>query len=153
MSWLIFLDGPLPIMDVVFGIVFGAALVKTFINVSEGDFILISFPDSSESPTKSESVLPRDFYTMIPETTGEPPKLFLEYSTVDPDPYRRPGRKKQGREPSYRARKKDDWEPRNNRRDGKPRKPKSHTPGSDHRSKSKKNKFSVMERSIVIFYS
>ncbi|MBQ6171886.1 MAG: RHS repeat-associated core domain-containing protein [Clostridia bacterium] len=59
----------------------------------------------------------------------------VEYakSDYDPDPYKRPNQKKQGRENKNKARKKKDWEPRNNCRDRMPRKPKHHTPGDDHR--------------------
>ncbi len=46
----------------------------------------------------------------------------------DPDPYARPGQKKQGRERKAKARKKDNWKPKSN-----PKKPKKHTPGKDHR--------------------
>ena len=38
----------------------------------------------------------------------------------DPDPYGRAGQKKQGRENKYKARESDNYQPRNNRRDGKP---------------------------------
>ena len=48
--------------------------------------------------------------------------------TIDPDPYARPGQKKQGRERKSKARKKDDWKPRSN-----PRPLKKHTPGRNHR--------------------
>ena len=51
-------------------------------------------------------------------------------SKEDPDPYRRADQKKQGRERKNKARQKDDWQPRS-----KPKKPKKHTPGRDHRKK------------------
>ena len=51
----------------------------------------------------------------------------------NPDPYKRPGQKKQGRENKNKSRNGKNWNPRNNRRDGKPAMPKKHTPGSDHR--------------------
>ena len=44
------------------------------------------------------------------------------------DPYARPGQKKQGRERKNKARRKDTWKPKS-----KPKKPKKHTPGKDHR--------------------
>lgn len=50
----------------------------------------------------------------------------------NPNPYAREGEKKQNRENRTKARTKLGWQPRNNRRDGKPAKPKAHTPGRDH---------------------
>ena len=55
----------------------------------------------------------------------------------DPDPYRRPGQKKQGRENKNKSRKSEDFESRSNKRHGPPP-PKHHTPGRDHR------KYSIM---------
>ncbi len=46
----------------------------------------------------------------------------------DPNPYRRPGEKKQNRENQIKSRQKSNWKPRNNKRDGKPAKPKPHSP-------------------------
>ena len=46
----------------------------------------------------------------------------------EPDPYARPGQKKQGRERKNKARKSKDWKPRSN-----PKPPKKHTPGRGHR--------------------
>lgn len=46
------------------------------------------------------------------------------------DPYARPGQKKQGRERKSKARQGDNWEPRS-----KPKPPKKHTPGRDHRKR------------------
>ena len=51
----------------------------------------------------------------------------------DPNPYKRPGQKKQGRENRNGSRKKPDWEPCNNKRSKTPAEPKKHTPGKDHR--------------------
>ena len=51
----------------------------------------------------------------------------------NPDPDGRANQKKQGRENKSKSRKKENWKPRNNRRDGKPRKLPKHTPGKDHR--------------------
>lgn len=51
----------------------------------------------------------------------------------DPNPYKRPGQKKQGRKNRNGSRKKPDWEPRNNKRSKTPAEPKKHTPGKDHR--------------------
>ena len=49
-------------------------------------------------------------------------------SKEEVDPYARAGQKKQGRETKVKARQSDKFKSRNNRRDGKPAKPKSHTP-------------------------
>ncbi len=57
---------------------------------------------------------------------------FKSSKSKDSDPYARPGQKKQGRERKTKARKSDNWKPRS-----KPKPPKKHTPGRDHRSKSK----------------
>lgn len=54
----------------------------------------------------------------------------------DPDPYRRPNQKKQGRENKNKARGGSNWSPRNNKRNGKPSYPRKHTPGKDHRKYS-----------------
>ncbi len=59
--------------------------------------------------------------------------LIAVASTYDPDPYARPNQKKQGRENKNKSRKDKNWEPRNNKRDGKPNRPPKHTPGRDHR--------------------
>ena len=50
-------------------------------------------------------------------------------NSYDPNPYKRPGQKKQGREPREKKRAKD-WTPNPNK---KPSPPKKHTPGRDHR--------------------
>ena len=54
-------------------------------------------------------------------------------NSYDPDPYKRPGQKKQNREGKNLNRQKKSFTPRNNRRDGMPAPPKKHTPGRDHR--------------------
>ena len=51
----------------------------------------------------------------------------------DPDPYARPNQKKQGRENKGKNRRKDNYTPRNNKRNNKPARPKKHTPARDHR--------------------
>ncbi len=61
----------------------------------------------------------------------------------DPDPYRRPGQKKQGKSLKNKARKSGNWTPRNNKRDGKPAKPKPHTPNRDHRKYGNSNKIDI----------
>ena len=57
--------------------------------------------------------------------------VIVYTSTVrknEPDPYARPGQKKQGREHKNKARKNKNWKPRPT-----PKPPKKHTPGRDHR--------------------
>lgn len=59
--------------------------------------------------------------------------VYLIYNGVktaryNPDPYARPGQKKQNRELKNKNRSKQGYKPRNNKRDGKPAKPKKHTP-------------------------
>ena len=61
---------------------------------------------------------------------------IIKQSTRDADPYRRPDQKKQGRELKSKARTKDSFKSRNNRRDGMPARPKHHTPGNDHKKYS-----------------
>ena len=64
----------------------------------------------------------------------EAPPQKIESSEIksdadyDPNSYKRAGEKKQNRENRSKSRSKAGWNPRNNRRDGKPAKPKSHTP-------------------------
>lgn len=71
-------------------------------------------------------------------------------SKYDPDPYARPNQKKQNRETKNKNRKKDNFQPRNNRRDGKPAPPKHHTPGRDHRkySQPRKTKMDMLYKQI-----
>ena len=52
----------------------------------------------------------------------------ISKSKSESDPYARPGQKKQGRERKNKARQHDNWKPRS-----KPKVPKKHTPGRDHR--------------------
>jgi len=58
---------------------------------------------------------------------------ITENHIYDPNPYGRAGEKDQNRENRNKNRTKKNFKPRNNRRDGKPRPPKRHTPGRDHR--------------------
>ena len=62
------------------------------------------------------------------ETSGIGGEEIKSQSDYNPNPYSRPGEKKQNRENRNKSRTKDGWQPRNNRRDGKPAKQKSHTP-------------------------
>ena len=70
----------------------------------------------------------------VSDKTDEAPQVIIEEKEkYDPNPYKRPGEKKQNRENRNKSRQKKDWKPRNNRRSGKPAKPKKHTPGRDHK--------------------
>ena len=80
------------------------------------DNITLDDVNTSESMTQESSVLTSDTLEIT------------KSDSYDPNPYGRPGEKKQNRENRSKSRTKQGWEPRNNRRDGKPAKPKSHTP-------------------------
>lgn len=58
-------------------------------------------------------------------------------SKGDVDPYARAGQKKQGREVKSKSRQKSNFNPRNNKRDKKPAKPKKHTPSRKGHTKYK----------------
>jgi len=66
------------------------------------------------------------------------------------DTYGRPNQKKQGREVKNKNRQKDNYRPKNNRRDGKPAPPKHHTPGRDHQrfNQSRKTKLDMNFKKI-----
>ncbi len=99
--------------------VYGTSYADSSVIIVSGDFCGPLLPGTlviSDSPTVGSE-----------EVYGP----FL--SVYDPDPYKKPGQKKQGRENKSAARKKKGWKPRNNRRDGKPRRVPKHTPGRDHR--------------------
>ncbi len=56
---------------------------------------------------------------------------YISFSkNYNPDPYARPGQKKQGRERKEKKKGGGNWSPRNNRRNERP--PKHHTPGKEH---------------------
>ena len=87
----------------------------------------------AEAPPTIPDILVRPANPIFEIGVDEIPKIFEEKEKYDPNPYKRPGEKKQNRENRHKGRQKDDWEPRNNRRSGKPAKPKKHTPGREHR--------------------
>ena len=68
-------------------------------------------------------------------TVGEVAASIERSKAADPDPYRRPSQKKQGRENKNKSRTKDNFKSRNNRRDKKPAPPKKHTPSRRGHSK------------------
>ena len=68
---------------------------------------------------------------------------YVSFSkNYNPDPYARPGQKKQGRERKEKKKGGGNWNPRNNRRNEKP--PKHHTPGKDHQ-KYPQNRIIIIE--------
>ena len=89
----------------------------------------VNYISSENADTSSKELL--YIPTVYPESTSND-NLTDKKEDYNPDPYKRPGRKKQGRENANKARKRN-WEPRNNKRDNKPAKPKKHTPGKEHR--------------------
>ena len=105
--------------------------------ISENVDIIIDFDDNMSDPAKS---ITQD--TNITDSKSE----INTKDEYDPNPYRRSGEKKQNRENRTKARKKTNWEPRNNKRDGKPAKPKSHTP-----SKKGHKKYFAFTNPIEIF--
>ena len=130
------IDGPLPIGDVIAVMVGGvliyiavdssimvddsqSTILDHMMDINNNTEIFISQP--VDSVITQESIDSRDSVSQIK------PKDY------DPNPHARPNQKKQGRENGNKARKSPKWEPRNNRRDGQPAKPKKHTPGRDHR--------------------
>ena len=96
---------------------------------------------SVELPGEDVLPMPGPAPNVLPQATPAPPTAQLTQQEIteslalryDPDPNRRPGQKKQGRENKGKSRTKDNWKPRNNRRDGSPRPLPKHTPGREHR--------------------
>ncbi|MDL2328052.1 RHS repeat-associated core domain-containing protein [Ruminococcaceae bacterium OttesenSCG-928-A11] len=80
----------------------------------------------------SEAAILTGMISTFTGTTGMLTEDILNYAKKqNPDPFARPGQKKQGLENKSKARKKDDWVSRSGKR--RPTEPKSHTPGRDHR--------------------
>ena len=111
MGWLIIADGPLPIGDIAYWIGV-AAFSLTCASVA------------------SEALPEVDIYfdTHCDELDIDTNVYEKSEEIEEPDPYARPGQKKQGRERKTKARKNPDWKPRSN-----PKPPKKHTPGRGHR--------------------
>ena len=65
---------------------------------------------------------------IVVHATAATAEKYVSYSKSNSDPYARPGQKKQGRERKSKSRTKDNWKPRS-----RPKPPKKHTPGRDHR--------------------
>ena len=110
MWWLTGVDGPLPIGDILYvGGVVALGIVAVTVAVVASD-VIYEAKDNKKSNDKDNA-----------SNKGK-----------DPDPYRRPGQKKQGRERKNKARQKKEWVQKTN-----PRQPKKHTPGRDHRKYGK----------------
>ena len=123
------IDGPLPFGDIAGAalmIVKIAAVAKKATDLAEVVGDAIDIYDDAVASFDDSKVQKTDKY--------------------NPNPYGRPGEKKQNRENRNKSRTKDSWTPRNNRRDGKPAMPKSHTP-----SKKGHKKYFNLEAEIDIF--
>ena len=111
---------------------------------------------------KKEESKPSAPQTVNPPQNVTPPQNVLETGdtnsvesfandvkqekTYDPNPYARPGEKKQNRENRHKARKQAGWQPRNNRRDGKPAKVPPHTPSKKgHKKYFSTEKINIFE--------
>lgn len=74
---------------------------------------------------------------------------YISFSKdYNPDPYARPGQKKQGRERKEKKKGGGDWNPHNNRRNERP--PKHHTPGREHQ-KYPQNRIVIVDNLFEIF--
>ena len=122
-------DGPLPFGDIIALAIVGVMIcseavdppeyyTRDAIGLKSSIEISISYPQISVYPI--EETLPSNLQI----------KTYLNEKTNDPDPYARPGQKKQNRERKNKARKKKGWKQNPNK---KPAPPKKHTPGRDHR--------------------
>ncbi len=127
-GWLRDVDGPYPYADVTYYIVIGGIFIYSKLPKS----YIITFNRDSSYDT---SLAPP---AHSPHPTPPPPQAHNTYSgssnysissKYDPDPYARPGQKKQGREPKEKK-KKGDWKPNPNK---KPKPLPKHTPGREHR--------------------
>ena len=143
MWWLNGVDGPLPIGDAVFWTVvgiMGAVIIVDFF-VKQTDVIIYS---TDLLHQKIFNYYSENYATSA--INGGCKSGLAAKEKYDPNPYGRAGEKKQNRENRAKARKDSNWEPRNNKRDGRPAKPKSHTP-----SKKGHRKYFVSYDSIKIF--
>ena len=143
-------DGPLPFGDVLAGVllVVGSAVIvaDVLIKTENAAEIIVQAAEAQKAADDSpQSVLEFTFEKEDEVESVDDSNISLA-KDYDPNPYRRAGEKKQNRENRNKSREKDDWQPRNNKRDGKPAKPKSHTPSK----KGHKKYFDVVEK-IDIF--
>ena len=145
--WTVALAEPTPAGEIVAGVITvvgGIAIGYGIVEVGE----LIS--EASQS-NKKEDVLVAPPQSITQQNTDDSVAAsskseIKNNNDYDPNPYGRPGEKKQNRENRNKSRTKDGWKPRNNKRDGKPAKPKSHTP-----SKKGHKKYFSLNSPIYIF--
>ena len=105
------------------------------INVSDGSDIYIDNNLIVESVESTKTAVDTDVISTIIKSATISFSIglnLLNAKNQDPDPFRRPGQKKQGRERKTKARKNPDWVQRNGKRGGPKPLPK-HTPGKAHR--------------------
>ena len=125
-------DGPLPIGDIIYVagcfVLGGVVIIEAMTNIDEiADTTLPTYD------LPMVDALPGNVTATDAATIGISIGATVEKEKYDPNPYKRPGQKKQGRENRNGSRKKPGWEPRNNKRSKTPAEPKKHTPGKDHR--------------------
>ncbi|MBQ8416521.1 MAG: RHS repeat-associated core domain-containing protein [Clostridia bacterium] len=140
-SSLILVDGSLPVGDIIYiggTVVLGVVAVGVSIGTYQ-NYVDVQVESSISITTPSDSI-----FVNPPSGIEDVPSA--QKDTYDPDPYARPGQKRQGRELKGKGRRNPNFEPRNNRRDNRPAKPKKHTPGRDH-----KKHFSIDHDMIKIF--
>ena len=124
-------DGPLPIGDIIYGagcLVLGSVVIIEAITVSDE---AAAFPVDNSFPTVD--VLPYD--TAVIDAAIDAATVSIRIGVTvakekyDPDPFARPGQKKQGRERKENKKGADNWNPNPNKR---PKPLPHHTPGRDH---------------------
>ena len=124
-------DGPLPIGDIIYGagcLVLGSVVIIEAITVSDE---AAAFPVDNSFPTVD--VLPYDTAVIDAAIDAATVSIRIGVSVAkekyDPDPFARPGQKKQGRERKEKKKGADNWNPNPNKR---PKPLPHHTPGRDH---------------------
>ena len=120
-------DGPLPIGDIIYGagcLVLGSVVIIEAITISDE---AAAFPVDNSFPTVD--VLPYDTAVIDAATVSIRIGVTVAKEKYDPDPFARPGQKKQGRERKEKKRGEDNWNPNPNKR---PKPLPHHTPGRDH---------------------
>ena len=125
-------DGPLPIGDIIYVagcfVLGGVVIIEAMTNIDEiADTTLPTYD------LPMVDALPGNVTATDAATIGISIGATVAKEEYDPNPYKRQGQKKQGRENRNGSRKKPGWEPRNNKRSKTPAEPKKHTPGKDHR--------------------
>jgi len=153
-EWIIeigpWIDGPLPIADILLcvtgGVLFTVVQEELVNEPVEGSIYSPIIKNQLNTKIYISQPLEDWQYESTPVVDVAPATTpQVEFQEYDPNPYKRAGQKKQGRENRNKSRTKPQWKSRNNRRDGKPAKPKKHTPSNDHR------RFSTQFDEIIIF--